>query len=127
MNMYFTARRKRQCESMSHFNQLPEFEKEFLKLSRKYPSLPSDLKKLETLISLHPVGLGTNFVTIHHSLEVKIVKTRLACKSLRDRSMRIIYAYHESTTTFVHIEIYFKGNKENEDRERIKAYLKNIR
>jgi|SRR3989344_6142853 len=111
---------------MSRFNRLPEFEKEFSKLSKKYPSLPVDLKKLERLIALKPVGFGTNFVTIHHGSTVKIVKTRLACKSLRNRSIRIIYAYHEHITTFVHIEIYFKGNKENEDRGRIEEYLKGL-
>jgi len=111
---------------MNHFNQLPEFTKEFLKLSSKYPSLPDDLERLEKLLLINPVGLGTNFVTIHHEPEVKIVKTRLACKSLRDRSIRIVYAYHENLLTFMYIEIYFKGDKENEDRERIKQYLKDL-
>ena len=111
---------------MSQFNQLPEFEKELSKLSKKYRSLPEDLKKLERLIAFNPVGLGTNFVTIHDLGEVKIVKTRLACKSLRARSIRIIYAYHQNIFTFMHIEIYFKGDKENEDRGRIADYIKNI-
>lgn len=111
---------------MNHFNQLPEFEKEFSKLSKKYQSLPEDLKKLEKLIGINPVGMGTNFVTIHHSSKVKIIKTRLACKSLRDRSLRLVYAYHNDTVTFVYIELYFKGDKENEDRERIMRYVKKI-
>ena len=111
---------------MSRFKNTLEFEKELSRLSRKYPSLPEDLKKLERLVSLNPVGMGTNFVTIHHSPTVKIVKTRLACKSLRSRAMRVIYAYHDTTVTFVYIELYFKGDKENEDRERISEYLKSL-
>lgn len=111
---------------MSHFSQLHEFEKEFSKLSKKYQSLGEDLKKFEKLLILNPVGFGVNFVTIHHAEEVRIVKARLACKSLRDRSIRIIYAYHQNTLTFMYIEIYFKGNKENEDRTRIGKYLKNL-
>ena len=111
---------------MNHFNKLPEFEREFSRLSKKYKSLPEDLEKLERLISLNPVGLGTNFVTIFYCDKARIVKTRLACKSLRDRSIRIIYAYHQNTLTFMYIEIYFKGDKENEDRERITEYLKTI-
>lgn len=126
MSMCFTVRKRRLSENMSHFNQLPGFEKEFSKLSRKYRSLPGDLKKLERLLSLNPIGVGTNFVTIHHAPLVKIVKTRLACKSLRNRSIRVIYAYHQSELTFMHIEIYFKGDKKNEDKERIADYLKNI-
>jgi mRNA-degrading endonuclease RelE of RelBE toxin-antitoxin system len=110
---------------MSLFNQLPEFEKEFFKLSKKYPSLTEDLRKFEKLVGINPIGMGKNFTTIHHSEKVKIVKTRLSCKSLRDRSIRMIYAYHDDTITFVYIEIYFKGEKENEDRDRIKEYLTN--
>lgn len=127
MNMFFTVRKKLPSENMNRFNQLPEFEKEFSKLFRKYPSLPEDLKKLESIIAINPVGVGINFVTIHHSPEAKIIKARLACKSLKNRSVRVIYAYHENSTTFVHIEIYYKGDKENEDRERIKRYLKTLK
>lgn len=112
---------------MSHFNRLPEFEKELSKLSEKYRSLFEDLKKLEKLLTINPVGLGANFVIIHHSAKVKIVKTRLACKSLRDRSLRVIYAYHEDIVTFVYIELYLKGEKENEDRRRVEEYLKNYK
>ncbi|MEO8637851.1 MAG: hypothetical protein ABI430_03045 [Candidatus Taylorbacteria bacterium] len=111
---------------MSHFNQLPEFEKEFGKLWKKYRSLIEDIKKFERLILANSTGLGVNFITIHYSPKVKIVKARLACKSLRDRSIRVIYAYHNETITFVYIEIYFKGDKENEDQERIKRYLKTV-
>jgi len=110
---------------MSRFNQLPEFEKEFSKLFKKYRSLAEDLKKFEKLVEINPTGVGKNFTIIHNSEKVKIVKTRLACKSLRDRSMRMIYAYHDDKVIFVYIELYFKGDKANEDRERIKEYLKN--
>ena len=122
--MYFTGRKKRQYENMNHFNRLPEFNKEFQKLSKKYPSLDGDLSNLEDVLNIFPTGSGKNFTIIHSSAEVKIVKTRLACKSLRGRSIRIIYAYHQNTLTFIYIEIYFKGERENEDRERIKRYLK---
>jgi hypothetical protein len=111
---------------MSHFSQLPEFEKEFSGLSRKYKSLPDDIRRLEELISnpdIGPVGVGKNFATLHQGDTIKIVKTRLACKSLRERSMRIVYAYHEDRIEFMYIEIYYKGDKENEDRARIQKYI----
>jgi hypothetical protein len=41
--------------------------------------------------------------------------------------VRVVYAYHDDTITFVYIEIYFKGEKENEERERIEKYLENIK
>lgn len=109
---------------MSHFKQLPEFEKELKKLSKKYQTLHQDLKTLEKVLNSQPTGIGKNFTILHYSEEVILVKTRLACKSLRDRSMRVIYAYHNQTVTFVYIELYFKGNKESEDAGRIAEYLK---
>jgi len=111
---------------MSHFNQLSEFEKEFKKLSKKYRSLPKDIKDLEEVLVACPTGLGKNFTIVHSVESVKIVKARLACESLHDRSIRIVYAYHDSTFEFMYIEIYFKGNKENEDRSRVEKYLKNL-
>ena len=111
---------------MSHFNQTLEFEKELKKLSKKYRSLPKDLNDLEEVLVTCPTGLGKNFTIIHSGEPVKIVKVRLACESLHDRSIRIVYAYHDDTFEFMYIEIYFKGDKENEDRTRIEKYLKDF-
>lgn len=111
---------------MSHFNQLPEFEKEFLRLSKRYRSLGEDIKKFERFILENPTGLGKNFTIIHSRENIKIIKARMMCRSLKDRSIRIIYAYHQDALTFMYIEIYFKGNKENEDRVRIEKYLKSF-
>jgi len=109
---------------MSRFNLLPEFERDLERLTKKYPSLNRDLIDLGGVLRVFPTGRGKNFTILHSTAEVKIVKTRLACKSLRNRSMRVIYAYHNDAAAFVYIEIFFKGDKENEDRERIKEYLK---
>lgn len=124
--MFFIDLKKHQSENMKNFERLPEFQKEFSRLLRKYPSLTDDIKKFEKLIVLYPTGVGVNFVIMHHGTRVKVVKARLACKSLRDRSIRIIYAYHSDAMVFMHIEIYFKGDKENEDRARIEEYLKDF-
>ena len=40
--------------------------------------------------------------------------------------IRVIYAYYVLTNTVDFIEMYFKGESENEDRERIKQYLADI-
>lgn len=109
---------------MSPFSRLPVFEKEFRRLSKKYGTLEEDLKKFEKVLATFPTGSGKNFVVIHSGKEVKIVKARLACRALRDRSLRIIYAYFEQEQKIEFIEIYFKGDKENEDRDRIVEYLK---
>ncbi|MDP3710758.1 MAG: hypothetical protein Q8R29_03515 [bacterium] len=108
---------------MNHFNALPEFEKEFKRLSKKYKTLDDDFEKFKNVLLAAPTGVGKNFVIIHSTEAITIVKARMACRALRDRSLRVIYAYRESIKTIDFIEIYFKGEKENEDRERIKKYL----
>ncbi len=111
---------------MSKFYQLPEFERELKKLSKKYPTLPSDIEDIQPVLEEVPTGIGKNFTIIYSAEEVKIVKARIQCESLRSRAIRLIYAYHKGKIEFMYIEIYFKGDKENEDRERIEEYLKNL-
>lgn len=111
---------------MSSFSQLPEFEKELRKLSRKYPSLVDDVEDVRQILESNPTGIGKNFTIIASLENVKIVKIRLQCESLRARTVRMIYAYHNEEITFMYLEIYFKGDKENEDRERIKKYLQTL-
>jgi len=108
---------------MKTFNRTPEFSKEFKKLEKKFRSLSSDLKSLEKIVQITPTGIGKNFTIIHDGDEVQIVKVRLACKSLKNRSLRVIYAYHNESLHFMYIEIYAKNVKESEDRERVYEYI----
>jgi len=60
----------------------------------------------------------------------KIYKVKeFACLSLKGKGsqsgIRIIYAYFEKKDRIELIEIYYKGDKENENRERILRYYKN--
>jgi hypothetical protein len=108
---------------MNHSNYLPEFKKELEQLLKKYRSLNEDLKTFEKVIFAIPAGSGKNFTIIHSDKSLKIIKARLMCKSLRNRSVRIIYAYHNDLFEFIYIEIYSKGDKPNEDKERVKEYI----
>jgi len=109
---------------MSRFSQLPEFEKELKKLAKKYPTLASDVEDLKPILLSSPTGVGKSFTIMHVGENVKIVKVRIHCESLRSRAIRLIYAYHQDRIEFMYIELYFKGNKENEDKVRIAQYLR---
>ncbi len=109
---------------MNNFDALTEFEKEFKRLFKKYKTLDDDFEKFKKVLLAAPTGVGKNFVIIHSTKTIKVVKARMACRALRDRSLRVIYAYFEQNQRIEFIELYFKGEKENEDRERIKEYLK---
>ena len=107
-----------------NFNELPEFTKECKRLAKKYKSLPNDLQEFRNVVSVVPLGNSKHFNIVTQTESVKIVKARLFCRYLRGSSLRIIYAYIEDKKRIEFIEIYFKGNKKNEDRERIRQYLK---
>jgi mRNA-degrading endonuclease RelE of RelBE toxin-antitoxin system len=109
---------------MSHYKRTPEFEKEYKKLAAKYRTLDQDILTFEKIISVFPTGQGNKFSIIHSGEDFKIVKARLMCRALRGSSLRVVYAYHEKEITFMYIEIYFKGDKENENYERVKEYVK---
>ena len=109
-----------------NFNELPEFTKECKRLAKKYKSLPNDLQEFRKVVSVAPLGNSKHFNIVTQSESVKIVKARFFCRYLKGSSLRIIYAYIERKKRIEFIEMYFKGNKENEDRERIKQYLKSF-
>ena len=111
---------------MSKFFQLPEFEKELKKLAKKYPSLVNDVEDIKPVLVDAPTGIGKNFTIIRATEEMKIVKVRIHCESLRSRAIRLIYAYHKDKIEFRYLELYFKGDKKNEDRERVRQYLKDV-
>lgn len=108
---------------MSTFLALPEFEKELKKLAKKYPTLPSDIEDLKPILIGCPTGIGKNFTIIRVDGDIQIIKVRIHCESLRSRVIRLIYAYHKDKIEFMYVEVYFKGDKENENRERIEDYL----
>ncbi|MDD5489632.1 MAG: hypothetical protein PHP25_03060 [Candidatus Moranbacteria bacterium] len=108
-----------------NFDELPEFQKEFKRLGRKYKSLPDDLQEFRNVVSVVPLGNSKHFNVITQTEVFYIVKARLFCKYLKGSSLRIVYAYFEQEQRIEFIELYFKGDKENEDRDRIKEYLKN--
>lgn len=111
---------------MAIFTHLPEFEKELKKLSKKYPTLESDIEDIKPVLLTCPTGIGKNFIIVKSTENVKIVKVKIHCESLRSRTIRLIYSYREDKIEFLYLEVYFKGDKENEDRGRIDEYLENI-
>lgn len=109
-----------------------EFQKDFKKLSKKFRSLEEDLTEFKKVLNEAPLGIGKHFNIIVKTDSVYVVKARFFCKSLKKKDLRIIYAYAESHQVIEmvgieFIEVYFKGEKENEDHQRVKDYLKNHR
>ncbi|MBU1152322.1 hypothetical protein KJ632_05900 [Patescibacteria group bacterium] len=110
-----------------NFNEVDGFSKDFKRLSRKYRSLPDDLIEFKKIISEFPLGSGKHFAILHNYEHVKILKARLFCRYLKGSSLRIIYAYRGTMATIDFIQLYFKGEQENEDKNRIHEFLSSIK
>jgi mRNA-degrading endonuclease RelE of RelBE toxin-antitoxin system len=111
------------------FQQLSKFSKEFKKLKKKYKSLDKDLKTLQAVIVTFPEGNGSrHWNRLQSSGSIVIYKVRMQCAYLKRKSFRVIYAYNcqAKEIEFIEfIEIYFKGDKPREDKDRISEYLQN--
>lgn len=116
------------------YTETAEFQKDFKKLEKKYRSLREDLELAKrAAIEFYHIQNRNNLSVFpiqgFCTEEIQICKIKkFACKALKGRGsksgIRIIYAFHCQSFKVDFIEIYFKGEKENENRERIKEYLK---
>ena len=108
---------------------LAKYAKDLKNLKKRFRTLDEDI---ETFIKVqlkikHKLKKETSGIERISNLGIEspeIYKvTRFACKSLTGggakSGIRIIYAYFEDEDNVEFVEIYFKGDKENEDRERM--------
>lgn len=114
-------------------SRLPEFERDTGRLRRRFRTIEDDLEIFieKQLILYHRLKIDNKGIFRITGLPVenpKVYKAKkFACKSLKGRGVqsgiRVIYAYYEEQDKIVLIEMYFKGDKADEDRERILEYL----
>lgn len=113
---------------------LNEFDKEFKKLIKKFKTLDEDLNtfinvQLKLVHKLEKDNSGIVRISDLGIDNPKIYKAKkFACKSLKGKGarsgIRIIYAYYKEEDIIEFIEIYYKGEKANEDKDRIIRYYK---
>ncbi|MAY84493.1 MAG: hypothetical protein CMP59_10210 [Flavobacteriales bacterium] len=112
------------------FEESKEYKKDLKKLGKRFRSLPDDLKTLEKVLEVEPNQRPPFSFEIHDlGIEECVIKVKkIACRSLkgsgRNSGLRLVYAYFEEEGRIMLIELYFKGDKENEDRGRILRVLK---
>jgi len=114
--------------------QVPEFEKDLRKLSKRLSSLEEDLQTfIKVAMNLyHKQKIDSNAIFHISDLGIKTPKIykgkKFACRALKGKGaqsgIRVIYAYHKEEDWIEFIEIYIKGDKASEDRERIVKYHK---
>jgi len=115
-------------------SRLPEFEKDIRKLLKRFKTLEEDLEVFikNELNLYHKLKIDNKGIFQISGLQIKDPKIykakKFACRSLKGKGVqsgvRVIYAYFEKEDRVELIEIYYKGDKENEDRERILKYYR---
>lgn len=109
-----------------NFIALPQFTSEFKSLTKKYKSLPQDLENFKRVVVVEPLGNSKHFHVLAREHGCVVVKARFFCRYLKGVSLRIVYMFVEKSGRFEFLELYFKGDKENEDFSRIRSYLKSL-
>lgn len=117
---------------MVDYEETEEFKKDLEKLLKKFRSLDDDLKTVKkAVIEMRHVHEIDNLSTFqipgfgNENLSFWKIK-KFACKALKGRGVksgiRVIYAYEKETEHVSFIEIYFKADKENEDKDRLSKF-----
>jgi hypothetical protein len=121
-------------EIFREISRLPEFEKDLKKLSKRFKTLEEDLEIfVKTELKLyHKLDIDNKGIFPIPSLGIEeppIYKAKkFACRALKGKGVqsgiRVIYAYFKDVDEIEFVEIYFKGDKENEDKDRILKHYK---
>jgi mRNA-degrading endonuclease RelE of RelBE toxin-antitoxin system len=110
-----------------------EFGKDLKKLSKRFASIEEDMQVfIKVAMNLfHKKNIDSHVIIQISDLGIRFPKIykakKFACKALKGKGaqsgIRLIYAYHEDGDRIVFIEVYYKGDKEKEDRKRIMKYF----
>ncbi len=114
------------------FEETPEFAKDFKRLSKRFRTLTEDFARLKKMaIALyHLQGIDSRAcLPIPHASNERFAAYKVkkfACRSLKggaNSGLRVIYLYEQAVARVLFLEIYYKGDQNLEDRERINRYL----
>jgi len=113
---------------------LPGFKKDIKKLVKRWRTLEEDLEFFikGQLYAYHKKGIDNKGIVQLRDLGFKVPQVykarKFACRSLPGKGartgIRVIYAYFKAEDRIELIEIYYKGDKKDEDKERILRHYK---
>jgi len=111
-----------------NFRSVPEFDKEFKKLSKDYPTLEGDLDLLKKVITVSPHNLpGSVKIQAGNDVVLDIFKVRhFRCRALHKgcrSGIRVVYGYDKERELILLLQIYYHEREDtNHDTVRIKQY-----
>jgi hypothetical protein len=119
---------------MISYEETNEFIRDFKKLLKKFSSLNDDfgISKKYTIELFHVKSIDNRGIFeiqgIGNTIERQFFKIKkFQCKSLKGRGarsgIRVTYVYFPTEQRILFLEIYFKANQENENRQRIIDFI----
>lgn len=111
------------------FEEVEPFQKDIKRLAKDFNTIRDDLKVLKKVLGVSPESRPPISIELNGlDLEPIITKVnKMPCRSLpgqgANTGLKLIYAYYKEEQRIVFIEIFFKGNKNSADLERIVKYL----
>ena len=138
MNLFFTEQKNIRLgatiKQIDYF-ETSQFIKDLKKLLKRFRILKDDFEnlKINQIELLHVYKIdnqGTFEIKGFSNPAFAMYKVKkFACMSLKgrgcDSGLRLIYAINKIENSIFLLEIYFKGDKENEDISRVTDFLKN--
>ena len=138
MNLFFTEQKNillgATIKLIDYFETF-RFKKDLKKLLKRFRTLKDDLENLKRnqieLLHVYKIdNQGTFEIKGFSNPAFVIYKVKkFGCMSLKghgcDSGLRLIYAINKIENSIFLLEIYFKGDKENEDISRVTDFLKN--
>ena len=121
-----------------NYERLSIFVRELKALTKRYPSLPNDIKIAEQVIgtlystqnNYDTATIRKNFfnskraAVITKSDSFEAVKMRLDCASLGNKnSMRVVFVFVKNNEEVTFIELFSKSDKDREDSERLQQFI----
>jgi hypothetical protein len=129
---HFPILRETILSKFKTINLIPEFEKDFKKLLKRFITLESDLvnfinTELYLYHKLHKDNDGIRPLPDIYLNNIKyFISKKFACRAIAGKGVNseisIVYQYTREEDKLKLIEIFYKGDKEIEDRDRLTLY-----
>ncbi|MFI3242571.1 MAG: hypothetical protein R3Y43_08405 [Alphaproteobacteria bacterium] len=109
-----------------------EFNKDFKKLLKRYKTLEDDFNRMKrfAIETCYLNGIDNGSIVPIEGFCANTYKSnkvrKFACASLKGGSasgIRVIFVHELEENKITFIEIYYKGDKENEDRARLQEFI----
>ena len=116
------------------FDELPEFQRDLKQLLKRYRTLRDDLEVLKKVlaVSSHPQP-PQSYRIPGYGFETPVIikQKKFTSRSLKGKGsntgFRIVYAYHQQPALIQFVQIYFKADEANEDKERVLRHFYNAK